>query len=147
LRIAGFGFSPIYDVDNDLKYIPSANQAGAFLDRHRWAFNDRHMGNTVNWSPERHPDLADRQISPPPVPTAAPPIQPPENIIDPDLRKQAPGGRHQIGTVAGFRLECMAGFVGIRIESVWPPTPIRRLSQTVITQVPAQREKTSDGPD
>ncbi|MGA2637252.1 hypothetical protein [Methylocella sp.] len=57
LRIAGFGSFPIYDVDNDLKYIPSANQAGAFLDRHRWAFNDRHMGNTVNWSPESHPDV------------------------------------------------------------------------------------------
>jgi hypothetical protein len=51
LRIAGFSSFPIYDVDKDLKYIPSANQAGAFLDRHRWAFNDRHMGNTVNWSP------------------------------------------------------------------------------------------------
>jgi hypothetical protein len=44
----------------------------------------------------------------------------------PDARRDVPGapqgGRHQIGTpagfgseqVAGFRLECMAGFVGIR---------------------------------
>jgi hypothetical protein len=48
--------------------------------------------------------------------------QPKENII-PSTRSGAPqGGRHQIGTpagfgseqVAGFRLECMAGFVGIR---------------------------------
>ncbi len=39
-----------------------------------------------------------------------------------DPRKQTPGGRHQIGTpagfksesVAGFLLECAAGFVGIR---------------------------------
>ena len=39
-----------------------------------------------------------------------------------DPRKQTPGGRHQIGTpagfksesVAGFLLECLAGFVGIR---------------------------------
>ena len=39
-----------------------------------------------------------------------------------DPRKQTPGGRHQIGipagfkseSVAGFLLECMAGFVGIR---------------------------------
>jgi hypothetical protein len=47
-----------------------------------------------------------------------------ENII-PTTRRGAPqGGRHQIGTpagfgseqVAGFRLECMAGFVGIRIS-------------------------------
>jgi hypothetical protein len=44
------------------------------------------------------------------------------NIINLDLRKQTVGGRHQIGTLAGFRsewaagfvLECMAGFVGIR---------------------------------
>jgi hypothetical protein len=39
-----------------------------------------------------------------------------------DPRKQTPGGRHQIGTpagfkselVAGFLLECPAGFIGIR---------------------------------
>ena len=44
------------------------------------------------------------------------------NIINFDLWKQAAGGRHQIGTLAGFKseqvagflLECMAGFVGIR---------------------------------
>ena len=43
------------------------------------------------------------------------------NIINLDLRKQTVGGRHQIGTLAGFRsewaagfvLECMAGFIGI----------------------------------
>ena len=48
------------------------------------------------------------------------------NIINLDLRKQTVGGRHQIGTPAGFRsewvagfiLECMAGFVGIRI-AMW----------------------------
>ncbi|MGP0009656.1 MAG: hypothetical protein ACLPIG_13265, partial [Methylocella sp.] len=41
-----------------------------------------------------------------------------------DLWKRAAGGRHQIGTMAGFRseqvagflLECMAGFVGIRTK-------------------------------
>ena len=46
-----------------------------------------------------------------------------------DPRKQTPGGRHQIGTpagfksesVAGFLLECVAGFVGIRNL-----TPLRR---------------------
>src|SRR5271168_1866054 len=44
-----------------------------------------------------------------------------------DPRKQRPGGRHQIGTpagfksesVAGFLLECVAGFVGIRISTAW----------------------------
>jgi hypothetical protein len=48
--------------------------------------------------------------------------QPKEKII-PSTRSGVPqGGRHQIGApagfgseqVAGFRLECMAGFVGIR---------------------------------
>ena len=42
-----------------------------------------------------------------------------------DPRKQTPGGRHQIGTpagfksksVAGFLLECVAGFVGIRTST------------------------------
>jgi hypothetical protein len=46
------------------------------------------------------------------------------NIIHLDLRRYDAGGRHQIGTLAGFRseqvagfiLECMAGFVGIRSQ-------------------------------
>jgi len=51
--------------------------------------------------------------------------QPPKENIIPTTRRGAPhGGRHQIGTpagfgseqVAGFTLECMAGFVGIRIK-------------------------------
>jgi hypothetical protein len=53
------------------------------------------------------------------------PVNP--NIINFDLWKQAAGGRHQIGTMAGFRseqvagflLECMAGFVGIRSRQVF----------------------------
>jgi hypothetical protein len=44
-------------------------------------------------------------------------------MIQIDLRKHDAGGRHQIGTpagfgseqVAGFTLECMADFIGIRI--------------------------------
>ena len=44
------------------------------------------------------------------------------NIIATDPRKQTSGGRHQIGTLAGFKSEsvagfiseCLAGFVGIR---------------------------------
>jgi hypothetical protein len=44
------------------------------------------------------------------------------NIMDFDPRKQTSGGRHQIGTLAGFKseswpasvLELLAGFVGIR---------------------------------
>ena len=45
------------------------------------------------------------------------------NIITSIRGKQTPGGRHQIGTpagfksesVAGFLLECVAGFIGIRM--------------------------------
>jgi hypothetical protein len=33
-----------------------------------------------------------------------------QNIIQSDLRKQDASGRHQIGTLAGFRLEQLAGF-------------------------------------
>jgi hypothetical protein len=44
------------------------------------------------------------------------------NIITQDPWERRPGGRHRLGTVAGFRSEkvagfiseCMAGFVGIR---------------------------------
>ena len=47
------------------------------------------------------------------------------NIINFALWKQAAGGRHQIGTLVGFRseqvagflLESLAGFVGIRTNS------------------------------
>jgi hypothetical protein len=37
-----------------------------------------------------------------------------QNIIQSGLWKQGAGGRHQIGTVAGFVLECMADIVGTR---------------------------------
>jgi len=86
----------------------------------------------------------------PPLPTATPPSQaepliilrrPEPRPLDPsgqakhypiDPRKQTPGGRHQIGTpagfksesVAGFLLECVAGFVGNRSLTIstrnWP---------------------------
>jgi hypothetical protein len=50
------------------------------------------------------------------------------NIIQIDLREHDAGGRHQIGTlagfgseqVAGFILECMAGFVGTRTPALRP---------------------------
>jgi hypothetical protein len=51
-----------------------------------------------------------------------------ENNYPADPQRRHPqGGRHQIGTpagfgseqVAGFRLECMAGFVGIRTLPRW----------------------------
>jgi hypothetical protein len=57
LHYAGYGSFPIYDVDNDIQYIPAANQHGRFLNRYAWFFNNRHMGNISNWSPEIHPNL------------------------------------------------------------------------------------------
>src|SRR5271165_2371549 len=55
-----------------------------------------------------------------------------------DPRKQTPGGRHQIGTpagfksesVAGFKSECMAGFVGIRNKAIQDLLPRRESSAT-----------------
>ena len=54
-----------------------------------------------------------------------------------DPRKQTPSGRHQIGipagfkseSVAGFLLECVAGFVGIRIQAglCWATVPTWRI--------------------
>src|ERR1700730_10583477 len=36
LSFAGFGSYPIYDIDNEIKYIPAANQHGRFLNRNAW---------------------------------------------------------------------------------------------------------------
>jgi hypothetical protein len=57
LRIAGFGSYPIYDLDDDVKYIPKSDQHGAFLNKNSWFFNDRHMGNTINWKAQLHPNI------------------------------------------------------------------------------------------
>ena len=57
LSFAGFGSYPIYDIDNEIKYIPAANQHGRFLNRNAWYFNDRHVGNISNWHQEKHPDF------------------------------------------------------------------------------------------
>ena len=63
-----------------------------------------------------------------------------------DPRKQTPGGRHQIGTpagfksesVAGFLLECVAGFVGIRTAA---------FVVTARVQVQPDRSSSSAAPD
>lgn len=57
LRYVGYGSFPIYDRDDEIKYIPAANQQGNFLNRNEWYFNDRHMGNKSNWDPKKHPDI------------------------------------------------------------------------------------------
>lgn len=57
LRYEGFGSFPVYDLDNDVKYIPSASQHGSFLNSKTWFFNNRHMGNVEDWRPDRHPNV------------------------------------------------------------------------------------------
>lgn len=57
LHLAGFGSYPIYLLDGQIKYIPASNQSGVFLNRNHWFFNDRHMGNSDNWTPDKHPDV------------------------------------------------------------------------------------------
>jgi hypothetical protein len=57
LRLAGAGSYPLYDIDDEIKYIPSANQHGSYFNRYAWHFNDRHMASRSNWSAEKHPNL------------------------------------------------------------------------------------------
>lgn len=57
LRYEGFGSFPVYDLDQDMKYIPSASQHGSFLNYNTWFFNNRHMGNKEDWVPNRHPSV------------------------------------------------------------------------------------------
>ena len=68
-----------------------------------------------------------------------------------DPRKQTPGGRHQIGTpagfksesVAGFLLECVAGFVGIRShqrdQAMYAFTEVDRLCRDEHPDIRAER--------
>ncbi len=57
LRLAGAGSYPLYEIDDEIKYIPAANQHGAFLNRYAWHFNNRHMAASSNWSADKHPNL------------------------------------------------------------------------------------------
>jgi hypothetical protein len=57
LRLAGTGSYPLYDVDDEIKYIPSADQHGNYLNRYAWHFNNRHMASSFEWSAEQHPNL------------------------------------------------------------------------------------------
>jgi hypothetical protein len=57
LRLAGAGFYPLYDIDDEIKYIPSADQHGSYLNRYVWHFNNRHMASRFEWSADQHPNL------------------------------------------------------------------------------------------
>ena len=49
LRVAGLGEFPTYLMDDHFGYIPKPNQAGRFLQRNEWVFNDRSMGVAEPW--------------------------------------------------------------------------------------------------
>jgi hypothetical protein len=44
LRAMGVGDFPLYDANNEIGYIPKANQQGALLNKNHWIFNAQHMG-------------------------------------------------------------------------------------------------------
>ncbi len=43
-RFSGIADVPIYHIDDQIGYIPAANQSGCFLRKNDWQFNDRSMG-------------------------------------------------------------------------------------------------------
>lgn len=57
LRIAGVTDFPIYDVDDEIGYVPSPSQSGRFLRSHDWVFNEHSMGTARPWSPDARQDV------------------------------------------------------------------------------------------
>jgi hypothetical protein len=57
VRLAGMVDFPLYDVDNEIGYIPKPSQHGRFLNIHRWVFNDLSMGIGTAWEPNLHPNI------------------------------------------------------------------------------------------
>jgi hypothetical protein len=57
LRLGGVVDFPVYQVDDGIGYSIRPNQAGAFLRRHSWVFNDRSMGTAAAWDPTKKPNL------------------------------------------------------------------------------------------
>jgi hypothetical protein len=53
VRLSGIVDFPVYHVDDEIGYIPKPNQAGNFLHRDSWVFNDHSMGTVTPWTPAR----------------------------------------------------------------------------------------------
>ncbi|MEO6387532.1 MAG: hypothetical protein ABIT16_09815 [Croceibacterium sp.] len=51
VRFAGARDFAIYDASDEVGYIPTASQSGAFLNKYRWAFNEHHMGTAKPFRP------------------------------------------------------------------------------------------------
>jgi len=52
VRLAGLVDFPLYDVDDEIGYIPSPNQHGCFLKHKCWVFNEHSMGTALPWNPD-----------------------------------------------------------------------------------------------
>lgn len=57
VRLSGIVNLPIYNVDDEIGYIPKPSQAGSFLHVHDWVFNDRSMGVASQWNPRKRPNI------------------------------------------------------------------------------------------
>lgn len=57
VRGVGLVDFPTYAVDDDIGYFPHPDQAGAFLRKNRWVFNDRSMGIETPWRPSDRTDV------------------------------------------------------------------------------------------
>ncbi len=51
---AGAGSYPLYEIGDEIKYVPAADQHGAFLNCYAWHFNDRYMGSSSDWTAQKH---------------------------------------------------------------------------------------------
>ncbi len=57
LRVAGLGNFPLYVKDPQFGYAPQPDQAGRFLQKNAWMFNDRSMGVAQPWQPGERTDI------------------------------------------------------------------------------------------
>lgn len=57
VRASGLLSSPLYQADSVVGYWPSPNQAGSFLNRNRWYFNERSMGVVDVFRPDERMDV------------------------------------------------------------------------------------------
>lgn len=57
VRALGWVDFPVYAMDAEIGYYPQPNQAGSFLGKNRWVFNDRSMGIEKPWQPSDRTDV------------------------------------------------------------------------------------------
>lgn len=57
VRVSGLVDFPIYRVDSAIGYLAMPNQAGQFLRKNDWAFNDKSMATTTPWTPNLRPNI------------------------------------------------------------------------------------------